>query len=157
LLGPGLTIRIPGEITKERLEILRSADMTYLDEITRVGRYGEIRQTFAVVTRWGVIGEAVHVACITPNSRKIAPYFAIPWFKIRLNFSADVKNAETPIIFFYDLPCRISERKIRKPTTPVLAVVRECPVCLFMATTTASRAAVTLIITARLRRAKRQE
>ena len=84
--GPGLTIRIPGEITKERLEILRSADMTYLDELTRVGLYGEIRQAFAVVTRWCVIGEAVHVAFIPPNSRKIVPYFAIPWFENTLKF-----------------------------------------------------------------------
>jgi hypothetical protein len=35
----------------------------------------------ALVTRWGVIGEAVHVACNPPNSRKIVPYFAIPWFE----------------------------------------------------------------------------
>ena len=53
--------------------------------------------------------------------------------------------------------CRISERKIRKPTTPALAVVRECRVCLFMATTTASYAAVVSMISVKVRCAKRSE
>src|SRR5262249_52427169 len=42
--GPGLAIRIPGEVTKEKLEILRKADTIYLDEIRAAGLYDAIWQ-----------------------------------------------------------------------------------------------------------------
>src|SRR5204862_7881308 len=47
--GPGLAIRIPGEVTKERCDILRKADAIYLDEIRRAGLYDAIWQAFAVL------------------------------------------------------------------------------------------------------------
>ncbi|MFN8727158.1 MAG: glutamine-hydrolyzing GMP synthase, partial [Rhodospirillales bacterium] len=47
--GPGLAIRIPGEITGEKLEILRKADAVYLDAIRKAGLYDEIWQAFAVL------------------------------------------------------------------------------------------------------------
>ena len=47
--GPGLAIRIPGEITEEKLEILRKADVIYLDEIRKAGLYDKIWQAFAVL------------------------------------------------------------------------------------------------------------
>ena len=47
--GPGLAIRVPGEITREKLEILRKADTIYLDEIRKAGLYDEIWQAFAVL------------------------------------------------------------------------------------------------------------
>ena len=59
--GPGLAIRIPGEITDEKLEILRGADAVYLDEIRSSGLYDEIWQAFAVllpVKTVGVMGDA---------------------------------------------------------------------------------------------------
>ena len=59
--GPGLAIRIPGEITEEKLEILRQADAIYLDEIRKAGLYDEIWQAFAVllpVRTVGVMGDA---------------------------------------------------------------------------------------------------
>jgi len=43
--GPGLAIRCPGVITKEKLEILRNADAIYLDEIRKAGLYDEIWQS----------------------------------------------------------------------------------------------------------------
>ncbi|MDF2369095.1 glutamine-hydrolyzing GMP synthase [Sneathiella sp.] len=58
--GPGLAIRIPGMITRERLEILRKADTIYLDEIRKAGLYNEIWQAFAVllpVRTVGVMGD----------------------------------------------------------------------------------------------------
>ncbi len=58
--GPGLAIRIPGDITFEKLEILRKADAVYLDEIRRAGLYDEIWQAFAVllpVRTVGVMGD----------------------------------------------------------------------------------------------------
>jgi GMP synthase (glutamine-hydrolysing) len=58
--GPGLAIRIPGEITREKLDILRKADAIYLDEIRKAGLYDTIWQAFAVllpVRTVGVMGD----------------------------------------------------------------------------------------------------
>jgi GMP synthase (glutamine-hydrolysing) len=58
--GPGLAIRIPGEITPEKLAILRKADAIYLDEIRNAGLYDKIWQAFAVllpVRTVGVMGD----------------------------------------------------------------------------------------------------
>jgi len=58
--GPGLAIRIPGEITRDRLEILRKADTIYLEEIRAAGLYDQIWQAFAVllpVRTVGVMGD----------------------------------------------------------------------------------------------------
>ena len=59
--GPGLAIRVPGEITPEKLDILRAADAVYLDAIRQAGLYDEIWQAFAVllpVRTVGVMGDA---------------------------------------------------------------------------------------------------
>ena len=59
--GPGLAIRLPGEITPEKLEILRKADTVYLEEIRNAGLYDAIWQAFAVllpVQTVGVMGDA---------------------------------------------------------------------------------------------------
>ncbi len=59
--GPGLAIRCPGDITAEKLDILRKADLIYLEEIRRAGLYDEIWQAFAVllpVRTVGVMGDA---------------------------------------------------------------------------------------------------
>ncbi len=59
--GPGLAIRIPGEVTRERLDILRKADAIYLEEIRKAGLYDAIWQAFAVllpVRSVGVMGDA---------------------------------------------------------------------------------------------------
>jgi GMP synthase (glutamine-hydrolysing) len=47
--GPGLAIRIPGAVTKEKADILRLADEIYLEEIRRAGLYDTIWQAFAVL------------------------------------------------------------------------------------------------------------
>lgn len=59
--GPGLAIRIPGDITEKKADILRKADFVYLDEIKKAGLYDEIWQAFAVllpVRSVGVMGDA---------------------------------------------------------------------------------------------------
>tara|TARA_Y100000780_G_scaffold232409_1_gene263581 strand:- start:562 stop:2232 length:1671 start_codon:yes stop_codon:yes gene_type:complete len=48
--GPGLAIRIMGEVTSEKLEILRAADWIVMDEVKSNGLYNELWQTFAVLT-----------------------------------------------------------------------------------------------------------
>ena len=58
--GPGLAIRCPGAVTREKLDILREADAIYLDEIRKAGLYNAIWQAFAVllpVQTVGVMGD----------------------------------------------------------------------------------------------------
>jgi GMP synthase (glutamine-hydrolysing) len=58
--GPGLAIRVPGAITREKLDILRLADEIYIEEIRRAGLYDDIWQAFAVllpVKTVGVMGD----------------------------------------------------------------------------------------------------
>lgn len=58
--GPGLAIRIPGEVTRDACDILRQADAIYLDEIRKAGLYDRIWQAFAVllpVRTVGVMGD----------------------------------------------------------------------------------------------------
>ncbi|VAW01392.1 GMP synthase [glutamine-hydrolyzing], amidotransferase subunit / GMP synthase [glutamine-hydrolyzing], ATP pyrophosphatase subunit [hydrothermal vent metagenome] len=59
--GPGLAIRIPGKITRKKIEILKKADAVYLDEIRKAGLYDAIWQAFAVllpVQTVGVMGDS---------------------------------------------------------------------------------------------------
>ncbi|MEA2953375.1 MAG: hypothetical protein QOJ96_2895 [Alphaproteobacteria bacterium] len=54
--GPGLAIRCPGEITREKLDILRYADEIYIEEIRRAGLYDTIWQAFAVILPVKTVG-----------------------------------------------------------------------------------------------------
>lgn len=85
--GPGLAIRIPGEITQEKCDILRKADAIYLDEIRNAGLYDAIWQAFAVllpVKTVGVMGDArtyEHVCAIravNSTDGMTADYYPFP-------------------------------------------------------------------------------
>jgi len=54
--GPGLAIRCPGEITREKLEILRRADAVYIDQIRKHGLYDDIWQAFAALLPMRTVG-----------------------------------------------------------------------------------------------------
>ena len=59
--GPGLAIRCPGGVTREKLDVLRKADAIYIEEIRKAGLYDSIWQAFAVllpVRTVGVMGDA---------------------------------------------------------------------------------------------------
>ncbi|MFQ5984884.1 MAG: glutamine-hydrolyzing GMP synthase [Alphaproteobacteria bacterium] len=59
--GPGLAIRVPGEVTREKLELLRKADAIYIEELEEEGLYDAAWQAFAVllpVKTVGVMGDA---------------------------------------------------------------------------------------------------
>ncbi|MGE0117042.1 MAG: glutamine-hydrolyzing GMP synthase [Dongiaceae bacterium] len=85
--GPGLAIRVPGEITAEKLAVLRKADAIYLEEIEQAGLYDAIWQAFAVllpVRTVGVMGDARtydHVCAlraVTSSDGMTADYFPFP-------------------------------------------------------------------------------
>jgi len=51
--GPGLAIRIIGEVTHERLDLLRDADAIVINEMKKAKQYGQVWQSFAILTRYG--------------------------------------------------------------------------------------------------------
>ncbi len=85
--GPGLAIRIPGEVSEEKLEILRRADAIYLDEIRKAGLYETIWQAFAVllpVQTVGVMGDertydfVCALRAVTSTDGMTADYYPFP-------------------------------------------------------------------------------
>src|SRR6201747_47230 len=86
--GPGLAIRCPGTITKEKLDILRNADAVYIDQIRKAGLYDQIWQAFAVllpVKTVGVMGDArtyedvLALRAVTSTDGMTADFFEFPW------------------------------------------------------------------------------
>jgi len=85
--GPGLAIRIVGEVTAERLAALRAADAIVVEEIRRAGLYDALWQAFAVflpVQSVGVMGDArtyehtIAVRCVTSQDAMTADWAALP-------------------------------------------------------------------------------
>jgi len=85
--GPGLAIRVPGEITPEKLEILRKADTIYLEEIRNAGLYDAIWQAFVVllpVRTVGVMGDgrtydhACALRAVTSTDGMTADWYPFP-------------------------------------------------------------------------------
>jgi GMP synthase (glutamine-hydrolysing) len=85
--GPGLAIRIPGEVTKDRADTLRKADAIYLDEIRKAGLYDEIWQAFAVllpVKTVGVMGDertydsVLALRAVNSSDGMTADYYPFP-------------------------------------------------------------------------------
>jgi len=85
--GPGLAIRIIGEVTKERLEILRAADWIVMNEIKKAKLYRELWQSFAILTdvrSVGVMGDfrtygyLVAVRAVTSQDAMTADWARLP-------------------------------------------------------------------------------
>lgn len=85
--GPGLAVRVLGEVSEERLAVLREADAIYLDEIRAAGLYDDIWQAFAVflpVRSVGVMGDArtyenaVVLRAVTSRDGMTADWFPFP-------------------------------------------------------------------------------
>ncbi len=86
--GPGLAIRVMGEVTPERLAVLRRADAILIEEIRRAGLYDSIWQAFAVylpVQSVGVMGDertyenAVALRCVTSVDAMTADWTRLPY------------------------------------------------------------------------------
>ncbi len=85
--GPGLAIRIPGAVTREKRDLLRKADAIYIEEIRKAGLYDKIWQAFAVllpVQSVGVMGDArtydftVALRAVTSTDGMTADWFPFP-------------------------------------------------------------------------------
>ncbi len=86
--GPGLAVRILGEITKDRLELLREADRRVTDEIRRAGLYEQVWQSFAVllpVKTVGIMGDertyenVVALRCVSSFDGMTADWVKLPY------------------------------------------------------------------------------
>ena len=86
--GPGLAIRVIGEVTRERLDILRQADWVVIDEIKRAGLYRQVWQSFAILTpisSVGVMGDfrtyanVVAVRVVTSDDGMTADWAKLPY------------------------------------------------------------------------------
>ncbi len=86
--GPGLAIRILGEVTKERLEILREADAIVLEEMKKSGWYRKVWQSFAVllpVRSVGVMGDfrtyeyVIAIRCVDSVDAMTADWTRLPY------------------------------------------------------------------------------
>jgi len=86
--GPGLAIRIIGEVNKERLEILREADHVIVDEIKKAGLYRKLWQAFAVlpvIRSVGVMGDQrtyaypIVLRAVTSEDAMTADWARLPW------------------------------------------------------------------------------
>jgi GMP synthase (glutamine-hydrolysing) len=86
--GPGLAIRIIGDVTRERLDILRAADAVLLEEVRRAGLYRELWQCFAVlpaVRSVGVMGDErtyaypIVIRAVTSEDAMTADWARLPY------------------------------------------------------------------------------
>ena len=86
--GPGLAIRIIGEVTEERLDVLREADAVLLEEIRRAGLYHELWQTFAIlpaIRSVGVQGDSrtygypIAIRAVTSEDAMTADWARLPY------------------------------------------------------------------------------
>ncbi len=86
--GPGLAVRIVGEVTRERLDILRAADAVVLEEVQRAGLYQELWQSFAVlpaIRSVGVMGDGrtyaypIIIRAVTSEDAMTADWARLPY------------------------------------------------------------------------------
>jgi GMP synthase (glutamine-hydrolysing) len=86
--GPGLGVRIIGEVTRERAEVLRAADAVVVEEIRRAGLYRELWQSFAVlpaVRTVGVMGDGrtyaypIVIRAVTSDDAMTADWARLPY------------------------------------------------------------------------------
>ena len=94
--GPGLAVRIPGEVTEERCDVLRKADRIFIDEIRAAGIYDDIAQAFAVhlpVKTVGVMGDGrTYEAVLALRAVTTEDFMTADWYHFDHDFLARVSN-----------------------------------------------------------------
>lgn len=94
--GPGLAIRVIGEVTKEKLDMLREADAIYREEIAKAGLDKEIGQYFAVLTNLrsvGVMGdERTYNYTVALRGVSTTDFMTADWARIPHDVLAQVSN-----------------------------------------------------------------
>lgn len=94
--GPGLGIRIIGEVTKEKCDILREADAVYMDELRKAGLYREIWQAFATlpdVKTVGVMGdERTYAYLVGLRAVASSDGMTSDWYKIPYEVLEKISN-----------------------------------------------------------------
>jgi GMP synthase (glutamine-hydrolysing) len=94
--GPGLSVRIPGEITPERVAILQEADAIFIEEIVRAGLYDRIAQAFAVllpVRTVGVMGDVrTYENVLALRAVETADFMTASWSRLPHELLARVSS-----------------------------------------------------------------
>ena len=94
--GPGLGVRILGEINKENISILQEADSIFIEELKKANLYDEVSQAFCVylpVKSVGVVGDERRYAdVIALRAVKTVDFMTAEWSKLPFDFLAKVSN-----------------------------------------------------------------
>ncbi|MGH7719286.1 MAG: glutamine-hydrolyzing GMP synthase, partial [Gemmatimonadaceae bacterium] len=110
--GPGLAIRVLGDVTRDRLDVLRTADAIYLEGIREAGLYDDIWQAFAVllpVRSVGVMGDArtyenvVALRAVTSRDGMTADWFPFPHDTLAAISSRIINEADGVNRVVYDV------------------------------------------------------
>ncbi len=110
--GPGLAVRILGDITKEKLEILREADNIYIQELLSQNVYDEIWQAFAVllpVKTVGVMGDSrtyenvIAIRAVTSTDGMTADWYRFDWNVLEVISNKIIRNVRGVNRVVYDI------------------------------------------------------
>jgi GMP synthase (glutamine-hydrolysing) len=94
--GPGLAIRVIGEVTRERLDVLRHADAIFIEELRRAGLYREIGQAFAVLTSVqsvGVMGDGrTYASTVALRAVTTGDFMTADWARLPYDLLGRIAN-----------------------------------------------------------------
>ncbi|MFG0251955.1 MAG: glutamine-hydrolyzing GMP synthase [Phycisphaerales bacterium JB038] len=94
--GPGLAVRVVGEITRDRLEILRQCDEIFLEEITAASLYRHLAQVFAVllpIQTVGVMGDGrTYESVVALRAVESQDFMTADWARIPYSILATISN-----------------------------------------------------------------
>jgi GMP synthase (glutamine-hydrolysing) len=94
--GPGLAIRVIGEVTRERLDVLRQADAIFIEELQRADLYREIGQAFAVLTTVqsvGVMGDGrTYASMVALRAVTTGDFMTADWARLPYDLIGRIAN-----------------------------------------------------------------
>lgn len=118
--GPGIAIRVLGEVTREQVAIARKADYIYIEEIRKAGLYNKISQAFACllpVKSVGVMGDQrTYEQVIALRAIETTDFMTADWFPFEHSF---LKNVASRIVNEVDGVARVTYDITSKPPATV--------------------------------------